>query len=88
MATKDFSQPDTDGITIRLSDFRGKYVLLDFWASWCGPCRAENPNALAEFNRYKDRGFMVLSVSIDEAADKEKWLKAIPGRRDELAAVI
>jgi thiol-disulfide isomerase/thioredoxin len=73
----DFSQPDNFGKLINLSDFKGKYILLDFWASWCGPCRAENPNLLVAYDRYKDKGFSVVSVSIDEAKDKIAWLKAI-----------
>jgi peroxiredoxin len=72
-----FSQPDNFGKLINLSDYKGKYILLDFWASWCGACRAENPNLLVAYNRYKDKGFLVVSVSIDEAKDKLAWLKAI-----------
>jgi peroxiredoxin len=71
----DFTQNDTLGNPITLSSFKGKYVLLDFWASWCHPCRLENPNVVKAFNKYKDKNFTVLSVSLDN--NKEKWLKAI-----------
>ncbi|WP_343533906.1 TlpA disulfide reductase family protein [Pedobacter sp.] len=82
MQAPNFSQPDTLGKIHQLADYKGKYVLLDFWASWCGPCRAENPNVLAAYQQYKSKNFMVLSVSIDEAKDRDKWLKAI--REDQL----
>lgn len=71
----DFTQNDINGNPIKLSDFRGKYVLLDFWASWCGPCRRENPNVVATYNKYKDKNFTVLGVSLDN--DKASWQKAI-----------
>ena len=67
--------PDTNGKMTSLSSFRGKYVLVDFWASWCGPCRQENPNIVNAYNQYKDKNFTVLGVSLDRA--KQPWLKAI-----------
>ncbi|MBD8390148.1 TlpA disulfide reductase family protein [Dysgonomonas sp. BGC7] len=71
----DFSQNDVNGNPIKLSDYKGKYVLIDFWASWCGPCRHENPHVVKAFNEYKDKGFTILGVSLDDK--KEDWLKAI-----------
>ncbi len=77
----EFKQNDANGKSISLSSLRGKYVLIDFWASWCGPCRAENPNVVKAFNTYKAKGFTVLGVSLDQ--DKAKWLEAI--KKDGLA---
>ncbi|WP_332737219.1 TlpA disulfide reductase family protein [Flavihumibacter sp.] len=71
----DFIQDDTSGNPVALSSFRGKYVLVDFWASWCGPCRQENPNVVSAFNRFRDKNFTVLGISLDR--DKKKWLQAI-----------
>ena len=71
----DFELPDSTGKMIKLSSFRGKYLLIDFWASWCGPCRRENPNNVALYKDFKDKGFEILGVSFDEK--RENWLKAI-----------
>lgn len=72
---KDFAQNDANGKKVKLSDFKGKYVFIDFWASWCGPCRAENPNVLKAYNDFKGKNFEVLGVSLDD--DPAKWKKAI-----------
>lgn len=70
-----FTQKDVDGKPVSLSDYKGKYVLVEFWASWCAPCRAESPNLLKQYAAYKDKGFEILGVSVD--SDKAKWLEAI-----------
>jgi peroxiredoxin len=71
----DLTMTDVNGKQISISDFKGKYLLVDFWASWCGPCRQENPNVVAAYNKFKNKNFTILGVSLDE--DKAAWLKAI-----------
>lgn len=74
-AAPNFTQNDVNGKAISLSDFKGKYVLVEFWASWCSPCRAESPNLLKQYAAFKDKGFEILGVSVD--GDKAKWMDAI-----------
>lgn len=71
----EFTQADPTGKPVSLSSFRGKYVLIDFWASWCKPCRMENPNVVEAYNKYKDKNFTILGVSLDR--EKDAWVKAI-----------
>ena len=71
----DFTLPDVDGNPVSLSSFRGKYVLVDFWAAWCPDCRKENPNIVAAWNKYQDKNFAVLGVSLDR--NRDQWLAAI-----------
>lgn len=73
----DFTQNDVNGNPVKLSSFRGKYVLVDFWASWCPPCREENPNVVKAYNKYKDKNFTILGVSLDRPTGKADWLAAI-----------
>ena len=72
-----FSQNTPEGKKVSLADYRGKYVLVDFWASWCGPCRAENPAVTKVYNEYKGRNFDILGVSLDNEKSRAKWVKAI-----------
>lgn len=70
-----FTGPSLEGKTHSLSDYRGKYLLIDFWASWCPPCRAENPNVVAAYQKFKDRNFAILGISLDE--EKAQWQQAV-----------
>lgn len=75
----DFTQNDVEGKPVKLSSFKGKYVLLDFWASWCKPCRMENPNVVKVYNKFKDKNFTIVGVSLDQS--KDAWVKAIQADR-------
>jgi peroxiredoxin len=75
-----FAQNDASGKSVSLASFKGKYVLVDFWASWCGPCRAENPNVVKAYQKFHAKGFDILGVSLDE--EKDKWIAAV--KKDNL----
>jgi peroxiredoxin len=76
-AAPEFSAPTPDGNTMALKDALGKYTIIDFWASWCKPCRMENPNVVKVYNQYHDKGLNIISVSLDKKGQKDKWIKAI-----------
>ncbi len=78
----DIALPNPNGEVMKLSDLRGQVVLLDFWASWCGPCRRANPHVVKSYNKYKDKGFAVFSVSLDRPGQAERWKQAI--KQDKL----
>ena len=72
-----FSASSPDGNQLALNDVLGKYTIIDFWASWCKPCRRENPNVVKVYEEYHDKGLNIISVSLDKAGQKERWIKAI-----------
>jgi peroxiredoxin len=73
----EFTLNDTLGNPVSLSSYKGKFVLVDFWASWCGPCRAENPNVVKSYAKFHNKGFDILGVSLDDERSKQNWLNAI-----------
>ncbi|WP_370583315.1 peroxiredoxin family protein [Pedobacter sp. ASV28] len=73
----DFEQNTPEGKLVKLSSFRGKYVFIDFWASWCGPCGEENPNLVQAYDKYKNKGFEILGVSLDQPGQQTRWIEAI-----------
>jgi len=79
----EFTQNDVNGKAVKLSDFKGKYVLIDFWASWCAPCREENPNLVLAYQQFKNKGFDILGVSIDDQKGESMWKNVI--KMDKLA---
>jgi len=81
-AALNFTLPDAFGKMVSLHEFKGKYVLIDFWASWCGPCRAENPNLVKAYRKYKNRNFTILGISLDDSNAKDEWFKAV--KKDHL----
>lgn len=82
MVAPEFSQPDPKGNLISLKDFSGKYILLEFWASWCVPCRKENPLLRRIYKKYSSKNFTIIGISLDKESDRAKWIKAI--KEDEL----
>jgi peroxiredoxin len=76
-AAPDFSAPTPTGENMSLKEALGKYTIIDFWASWCKPCRIENPNVVKVYNKYHDKGLNIISVSLDKAEQKDKWIQAI-----------